>query len=131
MPETPLRNDGLTIECAACGRSFPLRGRRRFCSDACRQTAWRRRHPPAPDLVVPPRSPRATTVYECSACETRYLGEQRCPECQLFCRRVGPGGACPHCDEPVAITDLCPDLDSAPGRSAVESLVTTTKTAPM
>jgi len=25
---------------------------------------------------------------------------------QTFMRRVGPGGNCPHCDEPVAITDL-------------------------
>ena len=51
-------------------------------------------------------------MYECAACGTRYLGEQRCPECQQFCRRIGPGGACPHCDEPVALADL---LDASGG----------------
>lgn len=51
-------------------------------------------------------APRAATVYECPSCQARYLGAQRCPDCQLFCRRVGPGGLCPHCDEPVAVGDL-------------------------
>ena len=36
----------------------------------------------------------------------RYLGTQRCDECGVFCKRVGPGGPCPHCDEPVAVADL-------------------------
>jgi hypothetical protein len=103
--ESPLRNDGITIACLVCGRSFPLVGRRRYCSDACRQAAWRRRHPvPGPEL--PRRSPRPTTVYECPTCATRYLGEQRCPDCQVFCRRVGPGALCPHCEGPVALVDL-------------------------
>jgi hypothetical protein len=102
---SPLRNDGGTIACEGCGRAFDRSGRRRFCSDACRQAAWRRRHP-APIPVLPTGSPRAATVYQCSACETRYLGEQWCPECQRPCRRVGPGGLCPHCDEPVAMADL-------------------------
>jgi len=39
-------------------------------------------------------------------CETRYLGEQWCPDCVRPCRRIGVGGLCPHCDEPVAIPDL-------------------------
>jgi hypothetical protein len=46
------------------------------------------------------------TVYECPECEIRYLDERRCPDCNLFTRRVGSGGNCPHCDEPVAISDL-------------------------
>jgi hypothetical protein len=104
---SPSRNDGLTVTCPVCGRAFQLLGRRRFCTDACRQTAWRRRHPAA--LLLPsvptPRAPIAV-VYECPACAARYLGEQRCADCQRFCRRVGPGGSCPHCDEPVAIADL-------------------------
>ena len=45
-------------------------------------------------------------IYECPECETRYLGERRCPDCQLFTRRAGTGGYCPHCDEPVTIPDL-------------------------
>lgn len=28
------------------------------------------------------------------------------PDCNLFTRRLGPGGACPHCDEPVVLDDL-------------------------
>ena len=50
-----------------------------------------------------------TVIYQCPECEQRYLNERRCPDCQLFCRRVGPGGLCPHCDEPVAVTDLAPE----------------------
>lgn len=57
--------------------------------------------PPLPASVAKPG-----IVYECPSCGTRLLGEQRCPECQVFCRRIGPGGACPHCDEPVAVVDL-------------------------
>ncbi len=106
-PESPSRNDGLTIRCPVCGHGFRPVGRRRFCSDACRQAAWRQRYP-VPLPALPARPPRAGVVYECPACSTRYLGEQRCPDCQLFCRRVGPGGPCPHCDEPVAVADLIP-----------------------
>jgi transcription initiation factor IIE alpha subunit len=45
-------------------------------------------------------------VYECPDCEARFLDERRCPDCQLFTRRIDHGGNCPHCDEPVAINDL-------------------------
>ena len=108
---SPSHNDGVTMAqatCEVCGRAFRPAGRRRFCSDACRQTAWRRRHStPAPPLQAGEARPaRSATVYECPSCGTRYLGQQRCPDCQLFCRRVGPGGRCPHCDEPVAVADL-------------------------
>lgn len=110
MPESPWRNDGVTIPCPVCGAGFRPTGRRRFCSDACRQAAWRRRHP-APLPPVPARTPRPATIYECPECSARYLGEQRCPDCQLFCRRIGPGGPCPHCDEPVTIADLLQTLE--------------------
>jgi hypothetical protein len=104
----PSRNDAVTMArsvCPVCGRPFRPVGRRRFCSDACRQTAWRRRHS-IPLPPVPARPGRAAVVYECPACGTRLLGEQRCADCNVFCRRVGPGGSCPHCDEPVAVADL-------------------------
>lgn len=66
---------------------------------------------------LPTRSPRSATVYACPSCDTRYLGQQRCDDCHLFCRRVGPGGACPHCDEPVALADL---LGAAPTAAATQ-----------
>lgn len=108
---SPSRNDGVTITCSVChGRFVPV-GRQRVCSAACRQAAYRRRHAAADaTLVVPPhRSRRNETVYECPSCETRYLGSQRCCECGVFCRRVGAGGLCPECGEPVAIADLLGD----------------------
>jgi hypothetical protein len=114
--ESPPRNDGVTMGragCAACGRPVPAGGRRRYCSAACRQAAWRRRHPVRLP-PVPARLPRPATVYECPACGRRLLGEQRCADCGLFCRRIGPGGACPHCDEPVAVADLLPTPPATP-----------------
>jgi hypothetical protein len=51
-------------------------------------------------------SARVSVIYECPECETRYLGERRCPDCNLFTRRIGPDGTCPNCDEPVAEADL-------------------------
>ncbi len=57
-------------------------------------------------VVPPPRPRRPHTVYACPDCDTRYLGQQRRDDCGVFCRALGPGGLCPHCDEPVAVTDL-------------------------
>jgi hypothetical protein len=105
---SPSRNDGVTITCPMCrGRFVPV-GRQRVCSPACRQAAYRRRHAAAAvPLVMPPHhSRRNETVYECPSCGTRYLGSQRCFECGVFCRRVGAGGLCPECGEPVAVADL-------------------------
>ncbi len=106
----PSRDDGVTMAlsvCPICGATFSPTGRRRFCSDACRQAAWRRRHSTRKALPpLPKGDPHSGIVYECPSCGGRYLGQQRCPDCQLFCRRIGPGGGCPHCDEPVAISDL-------------------------
>ncbi len=127
MADVPYRNDGVTmpatsttsptgstVPCPRCGQHFTPVGRQRFCSAACRQAAWRRRHP-TPLPVLPARTPRPATVYECPACGARLLGEQRCPDCNVFCRRLGPGGRCPHCDEPVALTDLLgPTATGAP-----------------
>jgi rubrerythrin len=52
------------------------------------------------------RSRTEGTVYECDGCGERFIGAQRCESCNLFARRIGAGGPCPHCDEPVAITEL-------------------------
>jgi hypothetical protein len=102
----PLRNDGETIRCAVCGTTFRPVGRQRFCTAACRQAAWRRRHARPQFPAIPTGVMRQAIVYMCPECDTRYLGEQRCTDCQRFCKRVGPGGPCPHCDEPVAVADL-------------------------
>jgi hypothetical protein len=88
--------------------------RARYCSDACKQRAYRLRRPDRTPLDLDAlaadlRSRRALvarTVYECPACETRLLGEQRCPDCHGFCRRLGVGGPCPHCDDPVTLAAL-------------------------
>ena len=44
-------------------------------------------------------------VFECPCCGERCV-ERRCPECNVFCRRVGPGGRCPACDEVVLVGEL-------------------------
>ena len=108
MPEIPLRHDAVTIPCPSCARPFTPTGKRRYCTDACKAAAYRRRHHvDDPPFVVPPARPRKpVTVYECDTCGTRAVGEQRCDDCGTFMRRVGLGGDCPHCDEPVAVTDL-------------------------
>ena len=108
----PSRNDSRNdtgVPCPACGQPFSPAGRCRWCSDTCRQAGWRRRHPspqPAPAGLPPAQAARDHTVYECPACGARSLGRQRCDDCGIFCRRVGPGGPCPHCDEAVAVSDL-------------------------
>ena len=99
--------------CPVCQATLTS-ARARYCSDACKQRAYRRRQ--AADTVVDLdaltadlRSRRALvaqTVYTCPACEVRLLGQQRCPDCHVFCRRLGLGGPCPHCDDPVTLTEL-------------------------
>ena len=101
----PVRNVGVTTPCPVCRLPFTPVGRQRVCSAACRQADWRRRHA-EPLPIIPRRASRAATIYECPSCDTRYLGEQRCPDCGVFCRRAGPGAPCPHCDEPVLLADL-------------------------
>ena len=101
----PSRNVGETTPCPVCGQPFTPVGRQRVCSAACRQAAWRRRQV-APVPSIPRRTPRASTIYVCPNCDARYLGEQRCSDCGSFCRKLGPGAPCPHCDEPVLLADL-------------------------
>ncbi len=102
---TPSRNVGVTIPCPVCAQPFTPVGRQRVCSAACRQAAWRRRQA-APLPSIPCRTSPASTIYACPSCDARYLGEQRCAECGTFCRKLGPGAPCPHCDEPVLLADL-------------------------
>ena len=115
--QTPSRDDTATITCPVCQSSFTPAGRQRYCTTACRKTAWRRRHQnPAASPPVPAARPRREfTIYECPGCGQRLLGEQRCPDCGIFARRAGPGGPCPHCGEPVTITDLLQEVVTTPG----------------
>ncbi|KJF15524.1 hypothetical protein [Acidithrix ferrooxidans] len=106
---SPLRHDSVTIVCPVCGSNFGPSGRRTYCSDACRALAYRRRRDMGgiPPVTAPKsQSRREFTVYECNRCGTRSLGEQRCEDCHIFMTRVGIGGYCPSCDEPVSINDL-------------------------
>lgn len=48
----------------------------------------------------------ARSVYACPECGERYLGERRCPDCGLWCQRVGIGGNCPECDHVLAMVEL-------------------------
>lgn len=99
--------------CPVCTTPLPSR-RARYCSDACKQRAYRLRQalPPAADptaLATELKRLRrlgAQTIYECLTCGERYLGEQRCPDCHRFCRALGLGGTCPHCDQPVLSSEL-------------------------
>jgi hypothetical protein len=104
---SPLRNDTVTARCALCGGQLPDGRSRRWCSDACRQAAWRRRHqPPSVIPKLPAARPRkAGTVYQCPECDSRLLGEQRC-DCGSFMRSLGAGGLSPCCGEPITVEEL-------------------------
>jgi hypothetical protein len=108
QPNSPSRDDYVTITCPVCQQPFARQGKRQWCSAACKTEAWRRRHRAAsPPVVVPPARPRRPiTVYECDVCGVRAVGQQRCHECGTFMRKVGLGGLCPHRDEPVSVTEL-------------------------
>src|SRR5216684_5810509 len=85
MTNTPLRNDSgraIARACELCGDSFVPQGRRRFCDDACRQAARREWHPASTLPPLPCRVPRSSVIYECPECEARFLGEQRCDQCE-------------------------------------------------
>ena len=110
VPQRPSSTSSTCLLCAAPRRS----GRGRYCSAACRQRAFRLRHTALPTLEARllrnALRRRATltehTVYECPSCDARFLGEQRCPDCNRFCRAVGLGGACPDCEQPVLLSEL-------------------------
>jgi hypothetical protein len=106
---SPPGHDTVTT-CPVCQHPFTPVGRQKYCTDACRATAYRRRRdasrPPMPVTIPKTRPRRPITVYECDTCGGRALGEQHCETCHTFMRRVGIGGSCPACDEPVALTEL-------------------------
>ncbi len=104
---TPSCHDAVTIRCPVCATPFVPAGKRLYCSNACNAAAYRRRKQATPPVDVPRARPRRPiTIYECETCDTRALGEQRCTDCGTFMRRIGYGGHCPSCAEPVAVADL-------------------------
>jgi hypothetical protein len=111
----PSRDDIATRICPLCEGSFTATGRQTYCRPACRKTAFRRRHQqPLAAVTVPAARPRREfTIYECPTCAERLLGEQRCPTCGVFARRLDIGGSCPHCNQPVTLHDLL-DQDVIP-----------------
>lgn len=114
MSQILVRNDtrnDTTRPCAFCGEHFVVSGRRRYHSDACRAAAHRARHV----LVqAPQRVSALATVYECPECQVHLLGEQRCPDCNRFCRSLGPGGECPCCGDPVSVAELLASTATSP-----------------
>ena len=107
-PAVPSCHDSVTMTCPLCQRSFTPIGRQKYCSDACRAAAYRRRRDAnRPALTIPKAQPRRPiTVYECDSCGNRALGEQRCPDCSTFMRKIGLGGECPNCGEALTVTEL-------------------------
>lgn len=54
--------------------------------------------------ITSARTAPVSNIYECPDCGEQTT-ERRCSDCHLITRRLGPGGHCPHCDEPVLIAD--------------------------
>ena len=106
------------VACPVCDRPLP-RPRSTYCTDACRQRAFRLRH--AVLTTSDERQLRADlrrrgtlvahTVYECGHCGERLLGERRCPDCNVFGRALGLGGRCSDCDQPILLVELL-DLEA-------------------
>ena len=118
--EVPSGDVSVTAPCAACDGPVPAGRARQYCSPACRQDAYRRRHQPArPSANLPARrSRRDGTVYTCGSCQSRYLGEQWCHDCNRPCQRLGAGGTCPSCEDVVLIEELTGDQsDDTPSKN--------------
>jgi hypothetical protein len=85
-----------------------------YCDDACKQRAFRLRHPASArvDVATLRRDLQrrkvlvAHTIYQCGTCGEQYVGERRCPDCHTFNKGLGLGGNCPDCDTPILLTDL-------------------------
>jgi DNA-directed RNA polymerase subunit RPC12/RpoP len=100
--------------CPACG-STPPSTRSVYCTPACKQLAYRLRRRTLHSTVDPVflrkelqrrRVLVAHTVYECSRCGERLLGERRCGDRHLYARSIGLGGSCPDCDTVILLADL-------------------------
>jgi endogenous inhibitor of DNA gyrase (YacG/DUF329 family) len=83
-----------TGHCPVCGQPFiptPRQiPRRRYCSERCRKTAWRHRHPGhrSRPRDVAPAGPRPDHIPDVSTAQAE------------------PVARCPHCAQPVAVIAL-------------------------
>jgi len=107
---TPSRDDNETTTrhraCPVCAALFTPIRRQTYCTNSCRQTAWRRRQASTPPVEVPAFQPRsAHTIYQCPECDTRYLEQQWCHDCARPCRRLDTGGEC-DCGELLTTNEL-------------------------
>ena len=104
---------GSEPRCLVCLATLPSR-RARYCSIACKQHAYHLRQI---DLTATDAKLLATelkrlgelvahTIYECPDCGERFVAERRCPDCHRFCRKLGLGGCCPDCQQPVLLAEL-------------------------
>ena len=109
------RNDSQPLAtCPVDGTKFQPVGRGRFCKPRCRQQAFRLRSRHANTATLADVTDQlrrehrliAQTVYECSSCQERLLGQRRCSSCNLWCRKQGIGGECSGCGEIVTISEL-------------------------
>jgi hypothetical protein len=103
-----------TAHCAERGRGGGRCGRARFCSQRCRQRAFRGRQGEPEVATVASAAiarTRDLTVYQSPQCDVRYLGEQRCQSCGVFCRSLGYGLPCPCCGEVIVLNELLAELD--------------------
>jgi len=105
-------------QCVLCGAGFQGAGRGRYCSRGCQQRAYRLRQMPSQPTLLKTWAAQlherqlllGQTVYECSQCGQRLVGQHRCPDCNLMARKLGLGGSCPHCDEPLLVLELLDGL---------------------
>ena len=117
QPKRDSSRDGSSVNsvptCPLCAAPLP-NSRARYCSAACRQRSFRLRHIQL--AAIDDRQLRAElrrrralvahTVYECSVCGERMVGDRRCAQDNVFCRALGLGGRCGGCDEPILLTEL-------------------------
>ena len=106
-------SDSNAPSCPVCSGPLP-NSRARYCSYIHRQRAFRLRHVEL--ASVDERQLRtelrrrgalvAHTVYECSVCGERSVGERRCQDCHVFSRAMGLGGQCGECDQPILLAEL-------------------------
>ncbi len=93
-----------TGHCPVCGQPFTStprqRPRRRYCSERCRKTAWRHRHPGhrSRPRDVPPAVPRPGDVSPAVPRPGEILHASPA--------RAEPAARCPHCARPVAVIAL-------------------------